>query len=146
MATSRDQRQRLLSATDRMEASNVDIDHAIAMTEDTIQVATGVMQNLEEQKSVMQRIIDRVILLFLKWTNPHVKTKGINDQLETAGRLMRKMGRRAIANKFIMAGIIIALLLAIAVVVYFKWFSGSSSSTDTTSTDTSTTSTDSTTS
>lgn len=38
------------------------------------------------------------------------------------------MGRRAMANKFIMLGIIVALFLFIALIVYIQWFSGGGSS------------------
>ena len=34
------------------------------------------------------------------------------------------MARRAVANKFIMVGIILALALFIALIVYIQWFSG----------------------
>jgi hypothetical protein len=59
-STSMDQRQRLLNVTDRMQKNNQDLDHAIALTEESIQVGIDVMTNLEEQKSTMQRIIERV--------------------------------------------------------------------------------------
>ncbi len=60
MASSMDSRARLLQVTDKMQDNSKDLDHAIALTEETIQVGIGVMTNLDEQKTTMQRIIEKV--------------------------------------------------------------------------------------
>jgi len=107
MSSSMDQRERLLGVTQKMQKNSDDLDHAISLTVETIQVGADVMVNLDEQKTVMQNIIE--------------KTRGINEQLGKAGRIMKVMGRRAYQNKFIMFIIILVLIGSISLVIYFKW-------------------------
>jgi len=121
LSSSMDQRERLLSATERLERSNTDLRQTIATAEETVGIGVEVLGNLEAQKQTMVGIRE--------------KLGRVNESLGRAKRIMRTMGRRVVTNKLIMAVIILVLLLAVVLVVYIKFFSGSSSSTpDTTPT------------
>jgi len=120
LAGSMDQRERLLSATEKLERSNADLQQSIATAEDTMNVGIEVMGNLDVQKNSMYGIKE--------------KLGHVNENLTKAKKIMITIGRRAITNKLIMAIIILVLILAVCLIIYIKFFSGSSSSqpTDTT--------------
>ena len=46
----------------------------------------------------------------------------MRHQLKKAGKVMRRMGRRTIANKFIMILIILVLLGAIGLIIFLKFY------------------------
>jgi len=123
MVGSMDQRERLLSATEKLDRSNVELRQAMATAEETVSIGIEVMQNLENQRGVMYQIKD--------------KLGSVNDNLSRAKRIMSTMARRVVTNKLIMAIIILVLVLAICLIIYIKFFSGTA--TDTTSTDMTTT-------
>jgi len=118
LQSSLDQRERLLSATEKLERSNTDLQHSIATAEETMGIGIEVMENLERQKGVMMGI--------------RGKLGNINENLGKASRIMRIMARRVVTNKLIMAIIILVLLLAICLIIYFKFFSGGTTSPTTT--------------
>jgi len=111
ISASMDQRERLLSNTERLEKSSKHLDEAISTAEETITIGIETVENLDRQKRQMLEIRENV--------------GGINSQLSRAKGIIRSMGRRAIANKFIMIMIVVVLLFSITLIVYFKWFSGS---------------------
>jgi len=110
LASSMDQRERLLSATEKLERSNVDLRQTIATAEETVGIGIEVMGNLETQKQTMLGIRE--------------KLGRVNENLGRAKRIMRTMARRVVTNKLIMAVIILVLLLAVALIVYIKFFAG----------------------
>jgi hypothetical protein len=57
LATERDQ---LIAVTHKMESNSEQLDHAIQITEDTLQVGHGIGVELERQKTVMEGAIDKV--------------------------------------------------------------------------------------
>jgi flagellar basal body-associated protein FliL len=54
--------------------------------------------------------------------------RGVDTDLARSRKILTSMARRAMANKFIMIFIIIALFLFICLIVYIQWFSGGGSS------------------
>lgn len=48
----------------------------------------------------------------------------MDTDLARSRKILTSMGRRAMANKFIMLGIIIALIAFIGLIVYIQWFAG----------------------
>jgi len=109
MATSMDQRARLLSNTESLDKSSIQLQEAMRTAEETVQVGMGVMEDLDRQTNTMMQIKE--------------KLGHINDSLFRAKGILRTMSRRVVTNKLIMAFIMLVLLAAIGAVVYFKWFS-----------------------
>jgi len=70
-------------------------------------VGAGIMTNLEDQRTTMERGLDRL--------------KGINDKITRSSRILTGMARRVKTNKLIMALIVLVLLGAIALIVWLKW-------------------------
>jgi len=116
MASSLDQRARLLDANDRLDRSTNVLKGSITTALETVTIAEGTMNDLEDQGQRMRGIRDRL--------------DGVNLQLGKARKILGTMGRRAITNKLIMALIIIVLLAAVVLIVYMKWFSNTSSTAD----------------
>jgi len=119
LAGSLDQRERLLSATERLERSNMELKAAMATAEQTVSVGIEVMGNLDTQRSTMYQIKE--------------KLGNVNDNLSRAKRIMGTMARRVYTNRLIVGLIIFVLLLAICLIVYFKFFDGITSGSDQTS-------------
>jgi len=70
------------------------------------------MNDLNEHDNKMNRIIGNL--------------GTVNDISNSAKKVMGIMGRRVVTNKLVMAIIILVLLAAIGLIVYFKFFSGPS--------------------
>jgi len=119
---SMDQRERLLSQTERLERTKAEISGAIATANQTVEIGIEVMANLEEQKGTMSGILG--------------KLGHVNENLGRAKKIMRTMGRRVITNKLIMAIIILVLILAVCLIIYIKFFSGSNTNNQPTDTST----------
>jgi len=132
MSISIDQRERLLSNQQRLARGSTQLKDALRTAEETVEVGTGIMANLEDQRNTMQKGLD--------------KLKGINDKLTRSSKIISGMARRVATNKLIMAVIVLVLLGAISLIVWLKWFhktdaSSDSSSAPSTSTSTSTSTT-----
>jgi len=107
MMTSLDQRERLLKTTDKLNKTSVVLEETIAQAEDTVNIGIDTMERLDQQTRQMKRMKET--------------TEGITEQLGKAKRLIRNMARRAITNKVIISIIILVLLGAVVMIVYFKW-------------------------
>jgi len=125
MSASLDQRERLLHTTEKLDNSTATIKQSIATAEETVGVGIEIMENLDKQKRQMVGMRENL--------------SGIEEQLSKAKIVLQKMARRVITNKLIMAGIVLVLILGILVIVYVKWFAGSSSDTPSTTGGTGTT-------
>lgn len=108
MSVSMDQRERLLANQDKLQKSSVHLKNALRTAEETIEVGAGIMQNLEDQRTTMERGLDRL--------------RGINDRITRSGRILSGMARRVATNKLIMAFIVLVLLGAIVLIIWLKWF------------------------
>jgi len=105
--TSEDQRSRLLQTTETIAEAGSHIQNARISVHSSIDVASDVLTNLHSQRQTMEHARDTL--------------RGINDDLTTAGRVMREMVRRAMTNKLILAAIIIALLATIGLVIWISF-------------------------
>jgi len=114
LAGSLDQREHLLSTTDRLSRTNTQLKQAMATAQDTENVGIEIMENLDRQRVQMVHIKENL--------------SGINEKLAKANRIMRVIGRRIYTNKAIMFVIILVLVVTIFLIAYLKWFSGGSSS------------------
>jgi len=119
MASSMDQRARLLETTDTLDRGTTTLKGSVTTALETIVIAEGTMQTMNEQTSQMKGIRDRI--------------DGINNKIGKAGKVLSNMGRRAITNKLIMALIILVLLGALALIIWLKWFYKTGSTSDSSS-------------
>jgi len=108
MSVSIDQRERLLSNQQRLTKGSAQLKDALRTAEETVEVGTGIMANLEDQRTTMQRGLD--------------KLQGINDKITSSSKIISGMARRVATNKLIMAVIVLVLLGAISLIVWLKWF------------------------
>jgi len=104
-------RDKLLSGTDKLQDTSSKIKQAQMTIISTQEVGAGIMQNLDTQTDTLQHTRDNL-------TNA-------DTFLNNTRRLLSGMGRRAQTNKLILACIILVLLTAIGLILYFS-FSGSS--------------------
>jgi len=111
--TAMDQKERLLHTTQRAKASHQELKDAMVIAEETLGVGAEALENLDRQRDVMMRV--------------RANLRGTFDQLGKAGGILRGMALRAVQNKLIMGVIILVLLVTAGLIVYFKWFSSSSS-------------------
>jgi vesicle transport through interaction with t-SNAREs 1 len=107
MESSMDQREAMLSETERLQQTNVDLRDTIAVAESTFDIGVNTMNDLDRQKSQMFHIRDNL--------------DDINTNLGKARHLLRSMYQRALANKAVTALITLVLLVGIFLIIYFKW-------------------------
>jgi len=103
-------REQMASGTKTMEDTNGILGDAIQTAHGIEVDGEGIMENLQIHKEKMWEIKD--------------KLQGVNVKLVQASQVMKRIGRRAISNKLIMAVIVMVLILAICLIIYIKFFSG----------------------
>jgi hypothetical protein len=91
------------------------------------EVAMGVMQDLSEQRTAMERFKVKAKRENLKsFVFSHFfqdRLADINEGLDKAGRLMQEMMKRICGNKLMMALVIFILLGGIVAIVWLRFFS-----------------------
>lgn len=105
-ATSSSQRDRLLQATDRVRATGDRITEGKRTLLETEELGVSILQDLHRQRQTIVHARDTL--------------HGADDNIARSRRILAAMGRRAMTNKLILAGIILLLLGCIGVIVYFK--------------------------
>lgn len=91
-----------------MASSN---DMILQATRDTLEIeetAMQVMQDLSDQRSVMEKFQDRL--------------QDINESLDRAGRVMQEIMKRLCGNKAMMALVIIILIVGVIAVIWLRFF------------------------
>ena len=101
------QRSRLLASTQRkMQAGTDKLKATEAILADTEHVGASILSDLRTQRETMVR--------------SSASLRGVADQLDRSGRKLREMGRRALANKMIMWGMIGLLGLLCFFLLYMQ--------------------------
>jgi len=108
LTTSIDQRERLLTGTEKLHRSNATLLEARRTAEATVETGANILSNLESQRETMERSLGRI--------------GEINSKLAQSSRILSAMARRVATNKLIMAAIVLVLVGAIALIVWLKWF------------------------
>eukprot|EP00898_Chlorokybus_atmophyticus_P000549 jgi/Chlat1/1495/Chrsp12S02028 len=103
---SSEQRAKLLTTTDRIGRSGERIKESKRTLLETEELGVSILQDLHRQRQVIEHSRDTL--------------HGTDDNITTSRRILQGMSRRMVQNKLIMIGIILALLGAIILVVYFK--------------------------
>ncbi len=107
LGQSADDRQRLVEASATMDESQARLQNTLRMLDDTQRIGGAALEELDRQTKTLQN------------------ARGNLDEADTtlgrAGKLIRVMSKRAMANKCIMFGVIGCLVLTIILIIYFKW-------------------------
>jgi vesicle transport through interaction with t-SNAREs protein 1 len=102
-----DERTRLLAGTQRLEQHSQSIARSKRIAAECEDVGQDIMQNLGRQREGIERSINMV--------------RETNAEVTRAGKGITIMQRRAMTNKLILALIIISLVAAILLIVWFKY-------------------------
>ncbi len=112
-----------------MESGNDLILQATRETLEIEEVAMGVMQDLSEQRTVMERFKARAahfltfrVCLTCGLFVLQDRLADINEGLDKAGRLMQEMMKRICGNKLMMALVIFLLVGGIVAIVWLRFF------------------------
>ncbi|CAO3620461.1 unnamed protein product [Cunninghamella blakesleeana] len=103
-----DQRQRLLSGTERLGESSCRLEQSHRLALETEAVGANILSTLKGQRETLTRARDT-----LAETDAHI---------DTATRTLKKMARRITTNKLITGAIILILVVLIIIIVYSKLF------------------------
>lgn len=105
-STSAGQREKMLTATQKLEHSSANLNYAQGVLEEAQQTGADILVNLQGQRETILR--SRQTL------------QGADDNIGKARKVLSAMARRVIQNKIIMFGVIGFLLFAIAIILYVK--------------------------
>ncbi|KAG2443669.1 hypothetical protein HXX76_002018 [Chlamydomonas incerta] len=100
------QRDRMLSATAKLEQSDERLKQGKQLLAETEDLGAGILQNLHSQRETIVRSRDTL--------------HGADDNITKARKILSSMSKRMLQNKLIMFGIIGTLLAAIILIIYFK--------------------------
>ncbi|KAJ1638911.1 hypothetical protein T492DRAFT_899743 [Pavlovales sp. CCMP2436] len=139
------QRARLLAANESLQTSTTRLEQTQRIVSDTEEIGVSILGDLSQQRETLQGTRDKharpctpparmrlracgaaPAVLPAARAAFCVQLRGVDTDLARSRKILTSMARRAVANKFIMVGIIIALFLFIALIVYIQWFSGPS--------------------
>ncbi|GFR47464.1 hypothetical protein Agub_g9191 [Astrephomene gubernaculifera] len=105
-SSSQAQRDRMLSATARLEQSSERLQAGKKMLAETEELGSGILANLASQRETILHARDTL--------------HGADDNISRARKILSGMSRRMLQNKLIMFGIIGFLLTGIILIIYFK--------------------------
>ena len=103
-----EQHSRLLATPDRLNKGNQKLQQAMATALETEQIGESIMVDLESQRQTIER--SRATL------------HSANSGLARSKKLLRSMGKRALANRLLMIVIIGLLVLSIFFILYLQFF------------------------
>ena len=104
--TSQSQRDRMLQTTARLDQTGDRIREGKRSLLETEELGVSILQDLHRQRETI--------------TNARESIHGADDNIGRSRKILAAMGRRAMANKLMMYGIIAMLVTAISVIAYFK--------------------------
>lgn len=105
-SSSQAQRDRMLSATAKLEQSGERLQQGKKLLAETEELGTGILANLASQRETIVRSRDTL--------------HGADDNITKARKILSGMSRRILQNKIMMIGIILFLLVGIILIIYFK--------------------------
>ncbi|KAK8967638.1 Vesicle transport v-SNARE 13 [Platanthera guangdongensis] len=106
LAVSADQRGRLLMSTDRLNSSSERIKESRRTMLETEELGVSILQDLHQQRQSL--------------LHAHNTLHGVDDNIGKSKKVLTAMSRRIDKNKWIIRGIIITLVLATLLILYFK--------------------------
>ncbi|CAM0882328.1 unnamed protein product [Alopecurus aequalis] len=106
LAVSTDQRGRLMMTTDRLNQSTDRIKESRRTMLETEDLGVSILQDLHQQRQSL--------------LHAHTTLHGVDDNVGKSKKILAAMSKRMDRNKWIIGGIMTALLLAILIILYFK--------------------------
>ncbi|XP_077221920.1 vesicle transport v-SNARE 13-like [Tasmannia lanceolata] len=106
LMASADQRGRLLMSTDRLNQSGERIKEGRRTMLETEELGVSILQDLHQQRQSL--------------LHAHNTLHGVDDNIGKSKRILTAMSRRMSRNKWIIGGVIVVLVLAIILILYFK--------------------------
>ncbi|KAH0452508.1 hypothetical protein KFK09_024268 [Dendrobium nobile] len=106
LSVSADQRGRLLMSTERLNNSSERIKESRRTMLETEDLGVSILQDLHQQRQSL--------------LHAHTALHGVDDNIGKSKKVLTAMSRRMDKNKWIIGGIIFALVLAILLILYFK--------------------------
>ncbi len=105
-ATSAAQRDRLLNATDKLKQTGQRIQEGKKTLLETEELGVSILQDLHKQRETIVRTRDTL--------------HGADENIGKSRRILTAMGKRAMANKVMMGGIIGILAMMILLIIVVK--------------------------
>ncbi|KAL5981576.1 Vesicle transport v-SNARE 13 [Asimina triloba] len=106
LMVSADQRGRLLMSTERLNQSSERIKDSRRTMLETEELGVSILQDLHQQRQSL--------------LHTHNTLHGVDENVGKSKKILTAMSRRMNRNKCIVASIIVALVLAIILILYFK--------------------------
>ncbi|XP_074573027.1 vesicle transport v-SNARE 11-like [Curcuma longa] len=106
LAASADQRGRLLVSTERLNQSTDRVKESRRTMLETEELGVSILQDLHQQRQSL--------------LHAHGTLHGVDDNIGKSKKILTAMSRRMDRNKWIIGGIIAALVFAILIILYFK--------------------------
>ncbi|KAJ1285047.1 hypothetical protein BS78_03G251000 [Paspalum vaginatum] len=106
LAVSTDQRGRLMMTTERLNQSTDRIKESRRTMLETEELGVSILQDLHQQRQSL--------------LHAHTTLHGVDDNIGKSKKILQAMSKRMDRNKWIIGGIITALVLAIFIILYFK--------------------------
>ncbi|KAI9117447.1 hypothetical protein K1719_011613 [Acacia pycnantha] len=106
LTASADQRARLMMSTERLNKSSDRIKDSRRTMLETEDLGVSILHDLHSQRQSL--------------LHTHNTLHGVDDNIGKSKRVLTNMSRRISRNKWIIGGIIAVLVLAIALILYFK--------------------------
>ncbi|KAK4257536.1 hypothetical protein QN277_007110 [Acacia crassicarpa] len=106
LTASADQRARLMMSTERLNKSGDRIKDSRRTMLETEELGVSILHDLHSQRQSL--------------LHTHNTLHGVDDNIGKSKRILTNMSRRISRNKWIIGGIIAVLVLAIALILYFK--------------------------
>jgi len=107
MSGSMSQRERLISANERLDKTSSDIDYGIQIVEEAVHDGAVTLEEMDRQTNQLNKMRGDL--------------RDIDSTIGKARKIMRTMARRAWANKIILAVIALVMIAGICLIIYVKW-------------------------
>ncbi|RWW02058.1 hypothetical protein BHE74_00028891 [Ensete ventricosum] len=106
LTVSADQRGRLMMSTERLNQSTDRVKESRRTMLETEELGVSILQDLHQQRQSL--------------LHAHTTLHGVDDHIGKSRKILTAMSKRMDRNKWIIGGIIVALVLAILLILYFK--------------------------
>ncbi|XP_071689624.1 vesicle transport v-SNARE 11-like [Rutidosis leptorrhynchoides] len=106
MQVSSDQRARLMMSTERLEKSTDRVKESRRTMFETEEIGVSILQDLHQQRQSL--------------LHANTTLHGVDDNIGRSKKVLSEMARRMNRNKWILGCIVLALILAITLILYFK--------------------------
>ncbi|XP_073018917.1 vesicle transport v-SNARE 11 [Primulina eburnea] len=108
LTASANQRERLLMSTERLNTSSNRIRESRKVMLETEELGVSLLQDLHQQRQSLLRANDTLY--------------GVDDNISRSKKIMASIYKRMDRNKWIIGSLVTVLVIAIAVILYFKLF------------------------